>query len=123
MPQTDYVNWIEAIWTAEGIAGIILSMLSFSTAVADKAAIMYSGMNHGLEVIARTHIQTEVFRLVPHVFVTTIGIIALTTTPSPLPNDTISWVVTAMLFAIPICAALNSINTILTRRRLIKLNI
>lgn len=120
--EAGHVNWIEFLWVVEGFAGILLSFISLWAANKDRKLVEETEINHGMEVIARTNIQTELFRLIPHLFVVSIGLIAWTYAPSPYPQNDLGWAITIMLFCIPLCAAVNSLNIIFTRRKLMNLH-
>jgi hypothetical protein len=121
--ESGHVNWIELLWVIEGLVGMALSGWAFYSAIKDWRAIEIAGLNHGMHIVARTNLQMEIFRIIPHMFVVSIGLIAWTYAPSPYPHDQIGWAVTAMLFGIPVCAAINSLNVTITRRKILQENL
>lgn len=116
--ETGDINWIEFLWTLEGVLGVILSCYCIQDAIKDLAAIEFAKINHGMEIVAKSNLYTELARLGKQSLVAFVGIYAMTLSPSPYPHTPLGWIVVLSFVMIPFLVGFNTVNSIITRHKL-----
>jgi len=114
------VSWVELVWIIEGAIGAGMSLYGIYDARKDKIAVELAGLNHGMLIVARTTIQTEILRLLIQLCFLCAGLISIGYPSPPYPDSGTKWTVRILFSLIPILSGLNTLNAIFTRRRLLK---
>lgn len=104
------VNWLEALWTVMGSLGLCVSCWGILDSYVDWQLARLLGKPKPTRLIALANIRKSIVRTVSNMIVVSIGILAMTLAPSPLPRSPLGWLITIGLFVIPACTIFNCIE-------------